>query len=261
MTPFATPARKRFGQHFLRDTTAIRRIIDAVRPEPGQPLVEIGPGRGALTRHLLQAALSLEVVELDRDLIAPLLSACRGLGELRIHQADALTFDFSQLRHSQERLRLVGNLPYNIATPLIFHLLDQLECIADMHFMLQKEVVERMAASPGSKAYGRLSVMLQYRCRVEPLFTLGAAAFSPPPRVESAFVRLLPHDQAPVDIGDPARFAALVQRAFSQRRKTLRNVLRDQLAADRIAAAGIDPGARPETLSLADFAALSRLSA
>jgi 16S rRNA (adenine1518-N6/adenine1519-N6)-dimethyltransferase len=249
--------RKRFGQHFLRDQSVIARILQAIRPAAGQHLVEIGPGLGAITRPLLQMVGRLEVVELDRDVIPPLQRLCQGVGDLRIHNADVLAFAFSPLRQDERLLRIVGNLPYNISTPLLFHLLEQAAHIDDMHFMLQKEVVERLAASPRTPAYGRLSVMVQYRCQVEPLFTIGPQAFAPPPRVESAFVRLLPHRQPPVYVADETRFAELVRQAFSQRRKTLRNTLRPLLGPQDMEAIGIDPGTRPETLSLADFAALS----
>jgi 16S rRNA (adenine1518-N6/adenine1519-N6)-dimethyltransferase len=251
--------RKRFGQHFLHDPDIIAHIIAAIHPKPGERLVEIGPGLGALTRPLLQAVGELDVVELDRDLLEPLRSRCTGLGMLRIHQADALEFDFSALRGHGPRLRIAGNLPYNISTPLLFHLLTQAEHLHDLHFMLQHEVVERMAASPGDPAYGRLSVMLQYRCRVEFLFTVGPEAFRPPPKVRSAVVRLVPCETLPVVVQDERRFAGVVRQAFSQRRKTLRNSLDGLLDATHIEAAGVDPGARPETLDLAAFAALSNV--
>ena len=186
--------RKRFGQHFLHDPQVISRIIAAICPQPGARLVEIGPGLGALTRPLLQAAGELEVVELDRDLLEPLQSRCAGLGTLRIHQADALQFDFAALRGDGPKLRVAGNLPYNISTPLLFHLLDQAEHLHDLHFMLQQEVVKRLAAGPGDDAYGRLSVMVQYRCRVEALFNVGPGAFQPPPKVWSAVVRMVPRE-------------------------------------------------------------------
>ena len=248
--------RKRFGQNFLHDPAIIGRIVQAINPQPGDQLVEIGPGQGAITLPLLQAAGRLDVVELDRDLVGPLADKCRDAGDLKIHNADALSFDFCSLT-TDSPLRVVGNLPYNISTPLLFHLLDQHRCIRDMHFMLQKEVVERMAAQPGSRARGRLSVMLQYRCLVTPLFGIGPGAFSPPPRVESAFVRLQPHGKPPVAVTDEQVFRELVRQAFGQRRKTLRNTLRTLLDADEISAAGIDPGARAETLDLAGFAALA----
>jgi 16S rRNA (adenine1518-N6/adenine1519-N6)-dimethyltransferase len=252
--------RKRFGQNFLHDPGIIGRIIAAINPQPGERLVEIGPGRGAITLPLLKAAGSLTVIELDRDLIGSLQELCRDAGELTLHNADALRFDFCSLAGAGS-LRVVGNLPYNISTPLLFHLLDQHRCIKDMHFMLQKEVVDRMAAQPGSGQYGRLSVMLQYRCQVTPLFVIGPGAFTPPPKVDSAFVRLEPYLQPPVTIDDEAVFAALVRQAFGQRRKTLRNTLRELLDADEIKAAGIDPGARAETLSLNAFAALANRAA
>ena len=248
--------RKRFGQNFLHDPVIINKIINAIRPARSDALLEIGPGQGAITRPLLEAAGKLTVVELDRDLIGPLQAGCSDIGELTVHSADALTFDFCQVA-GQQLLRIIGNLPYNISTPLLFHLLDQHQCIRDMHFMLQKEVVERMAASPGSGQYGRLSVMLQYRCRVTPLFTIGSGAFKPPPRVESAFVRLEPYAKPLVQLSNEATFAALVRQAFSQRRKTLRNTLRDLLDAMDISSLGIDPSARAETLDIHDFAALA----
>ena len=248
--------RKRFGQNFLHDPCVIEKIITVIGPHRDENLVEIGPGQGAITLPLLEAAGALTVIELDRDLIEPLKARCNDIGRLSVHNVDALRFDFCELA-STDPLRIVGNLPYNISTPILFHLLEQHDCIKDMHFMLQKEVVERMAASPGSKQYGRLSVMLQYRCRVTALFTIGPGAFNPPPRVESAFVRLEPFDQLPVKIDDEAVFTKLVRQAFSQRRKTLRNALRDTLDAGEIMKLGIDPSVRAEMLSLADFAALA----
>ena len=257
--PVTPRPRKRFGQHFLHDPNVLHRIVAAIRPTPADHVVEIGPGLGALTRPLLEAAGELDVVELDRDLLEPLRAYCTGAGTLRIHQADALTFDFATLRGAGPPLRVAGNLPYNISTPLLFHLLDQAEHLRDLHFMLQKEVVDRMAAGPGEEAYGRLSVMLQYRCRVEPLFTVGPGAFRSPPKVWSAVVRLVPRETSPVAVRDELCFAEVVRLAFAQRRKTLRNSLRGILDAAQIKAAGIDPSARPETLGLAAFAALSEI--
>ena len=248
--------RKRFGQNFLHDPVVIARIVTAIGPASGDRLVEIGPGQGAITLPLLKAAGALTVIELDRDLVGPLQARCAAAGELTIHNADALRFDFCALADGTQ-LRVIGNLPYNISTPLLFHLLEQHTCIRDMHFMLQKEVVERMAATPGGGQYGRLSVMLQYRCRVTPLFTIGAGAFSPPPRVESAFVRLEPYTQPPVEVLDESVFSRLVNLAFTQRRKTLRNALRELLDVTGIEAAGVDPAARAETLGVGDFAALA----
>jgi 16S rRNA (adenine1518-N6/adenine1519-N6)-dimethyltransferase len=250
-------ARKRFGQNFLHDPQVIQRIISSIAPRPGQALVEIGPGQGAITQPLLRAAGRLTVVELDRDLVGPLAQLCQDGGELQILNQDALKLDFCALASPGVALRIVGNLPYNISTPILFHLLGQSRCIQDMHFMLQKEVVERMAAAPGSAAYGRLSVMIQYRCRVEPLFGIGPGAFRPAPRVDSAFVRLLPLAQPAARVQDEARFADLVRRAFSQRRKTLRNALKGLVDEAGFASAGVDPGVRGETLSLEQFAALS----
>ena len=252
--------RKRFGQHFLRDPSVLERIVAAIRPVPGDHLVEIGPGLGALTRPLLAAVGELDAVELDRDLLEPLRAHCADIGRLRLHHADALKFDFAALRGTGPRLRVVGNLPYNISTPLLFHLLNQASHLRDLHFMLQQDVVERMAAGPGEEAYGRLSVMLQYRCQVEPLFTVGPEAFRPPPKVRSAVVRLVPRETLPVAVRDERLFAEVVRRAFAQRRKTLRNALRGWLDIAQIEAAGVDPGARPETLDLTAFAALSAVA-
>jgi 16S rRNA (adenine1518-N6/adenine1519-N6)-dimethyltransferase len=248
--------RKRFGQNFLHDPVVIGKIVSAVHPTRHDRLVEIGPGQGAITAPILAAAGKLSVVELDRDLIGPLQTRCAEFGKLVIHNADALSFDYCQLA-GDAPLRVIGNLPYNISTPLLFYLLEQHRCIKDMHFMLQKEVVERMAAGPGSRQYGRLSIMLQYRCRVTHLFSIGPEAFNPPPKVESAFVRLEPFDQPPVQVADEVLFENLVKQAFSQRRKTLRNTLRDMLDAETITVLGIDPSARAETLAIQDFAVLA----
>ena len=248
--------RKRFGQNFLHDESVIERILSHVDPQAGQHLVEIGPGQGALTRGLLERVGALDAIELDRDLLEPLKRSCAPLGELRLHNADALKFDFRKLRTDDGKLRLVGNLPYNISTPLLFHLVEQADAIEDMHFMLQKEVVDRMAAGPGSKTYGRLSVMLQVSCKVTSLFDIGPESFDPPPKVVSSVVRLRPLAQPLVHKQDMGGFGSLVAAAFQQRRKTLRNNLKDRLSGDQIAALGIDPGARSETLSLGDFISL-----
>lgn len=248
--------RKRFGQNFLHDRTVIDRIVRAVAPLPGERLVEIGPGLGALTEPLLRAAGALDVIELDRDLVPRLRDRLGPLGDLRIHAADALRFDFRALADGA-KLRVCGNLPYNISTPLIFHLLDQAEVIRDMHFMLQKEVVDRLAAAPDTADYGRLSVMVQYRCAVEPLFTVPPGAFHPVPKVDSAVVRLRPFAAPPVAARDEALFARLVAQAFSQRRKTLRNTLRGLVAPETMAALGIDPGRRAETLTIPEFVSLA----
>ena len=249
--------RKRFGQNFLHDPGIIQRIIDAINPQVGDNLVEIGPGHGAITLPLLAVIKQLKVIELDRDLIEPLANRCTSVGEVIIHNADALKFDFSSIASQDQPLRVVGNLPYNISTPILFHLLDQSALIKDMHFMLQKEVVDRMAAGPGSKTYGRLSVMLQARCQVEMLFNIGPGAFNPPPKVDSAFVRLVPYQSSPYQIEDWSVFSQVVSQAFSQRRKTLRNSLRKLLDAEEIEASGIDPTSRAEQLSLIEFANLA----
>jgi 16S rRNA (adenine1518-N6/adenine1519-N6)-dimethyltransferase len=248
--------RKRFGQNFLHDQGVIEHILACIDPRPGQRLVEIGPGQGALTRGLLQRVGELDAIELDRDLLAPLERSCAPLGSLHLHNADALKFDFRSLRTDDRRLRLVGNLPYNISTPLLFHLLGQADAVEDMHFMLQKEVVARMAAAPGSKTYGRLSVMLQVSCEVTSLFDIGPEAFDPPPRVDSSVVRLrpLPHPLVAADRMDS--FGNLVGAAFAHRRKTLRNNLKGMLDGDQIGALGIDPGVRTESLSLHDLVRL-----
>ncbi len=252
--------RKRFGQHFLRDRGVVARIVSALAPQTGDHVVEIGPGTGALTRELLTRMTRLEAVELDRDLLAR-LEAEFPRDKLTLHNADALKFDFCKIASDGGKLRLIGNLPYNISTPLLFHLLDQAGCIEDMLFMLQKEVVERLRAEPGGKDYGRLSVMIQYRCAVEKLFDVAPGAFTPPPKVDSAVVRLVPHAKPPVAVDDPARFALLVRAAFASRRKTLRNNMRGLLSAEDLLALGIDPVRRAETLSLAEFAILSNAAA
>jgi len=249
--------RKRFGQNFLHDQNVIRGIVAAIHPQPGEHLVEIGPGLGALTAPLLEATGSLDVVELDRDLIPHLEQQFATAGELRIHNTDALKFDFCSLATEGERLRVAGNLPYNISTPLIFHLIEQAHCIRDMHFMLQKEVVKRLAAPPGGGDYGRLSVMVQYHCQVEKLFNVPPDAFTPPPKVDSAIVRLTPYTEKPITVNSEACLSRLVAQAFAQRRKTLRNNLKPLLDTATIEALGIDPGRRPETLSLQEFALLA----
>jgi 16S rRNA (adenine1518-N6/adenine1519-N6)-dimethyltransferase len=249
--------KKRYGQHFLHDPGSIERIVRAINPLPGERLVEIGPGRGAITRALLAAAGGLDVIEIDADVLPQLQARCTGLPGLRIHQANALEFDLAALRGSGPRLRLVGNLPYNISTPLLFRLVEQLDSIADMHFMLQKEVVARMAAAPGDADYGRLTVMLAPHVRVRPLFDIGTGAFSPPPRVVSTFFALDPLRAPPFAIESPGQYARVVAAAFAQRRKMLRNSLSGLLDGDGIQAAGIDPRERPENLAPEQFAALA----
>ena len=255
--------RKRFGQNFLHDPGVIARIVAAIDPRPGEHLVEIGPGHGAITEGLLRATGSLDVIELDRDLVGPLTERLGGLGALRVHNADALHFDLCGLRSASpaERLRVVGNLPYNISTPLLFRFLEQADCIADLHLMLQKEVVDRIVATPGGKTYGRLSVMVQSRCRCERLLTIGPGAFKPAPKVDSAVIRIIPRRDAQAPIDDPVLHALIVASAFGKRRKTVRNALSGLVDADLLVAAGIDPGARPETLSIADYTRLANRAA
>jgi 16S rRNA (adenine1518-N6/adenine1519-N6)-dimethyltransferase len=250
-------ARKRFGQHFLHDPGVIRRIVDTVAPLPGERIVEVGPGRGALTWGLLERATSLDVIEIDRDLAQSLKADARAKSGLRVHIESVLDTDFVRLRGGGEPLRIVGNLPYNISTPLLFRLLNQRAAIADMHFMLQKEVVDRMAAQPGGKEYGRLTVMLAAYAEVEGLFEVGPGAFQPPPRVWSAIVRLRPAPQPRFEIGNDGVLRKLVTAAFSHRRKTLRNGLKGLLTPQDIEACGIDPQLRPETLAPAQFGLLA----
>ncbi len=250
-------ARKRFGQHFLHDQQVISRIVAAIDPQPGQPLVEIGPGLGALTRDLLSRAGRLEVIEIDRDVIPELQSRVGALGELIVHEADALNVDLTALAAGR-KLRICGNLPYNISTPLLFHLLEAAPCISDMHFMLQKEVVDRMAAGANDEAYGRLSVMIAVVATVEALFDVGPGAFRPPPRVHSAVVRLIPRPAPPFPLPDRARFARVVSAAFGQRRKTLRNSLKGLVDQAGFIAADVDPVRRAETLSPTEFGRLAQ---
>jgi len=249
--------RKRFGQHFLHDPAVIERIADAIAPRSGEALVEIGPGRGALTRRLLESDCgSLDAIEIDRDLAAMLREEWSGDSRFSLHDADALRFDFRALAHQRGRpLRIVGNLPYNISTPLLFHLLESVSDIRDLHVMLQREVIARMAALPGDPAYGRLTVMLSPWVEVERLFDVGPGAFQPPPQVWSAVARLKVR-AGPAFPVSPA-FAAVVAAAFSHRRKTLRNALRGLATAEQIESCGVNPGTRPETVSPALFNAIA----
>lgn len=250
--------RKRFGQHFLHDPGILRKIVQAIGPQHGDDVVEVGPGEGALTLPLLRELGHMTVIELDRDLVPRLRVAAEGIGELEIVNADVLKVDFSALPRKGP-LRIVGNLPYNISSPILFHCLDHIDAIRDMHFMLQKEVVERMAAAPGSKVYGRLSVMLQLVCRVEPLLRVPAGAFRPPPKVESAVVRLTPRPMSERPTADVGLLADIVRAAFGQRRKTLSNALSSIANAEEITRAGVDPRARAEQLSPSAFIALAHV--
>lgn len=257
MTNTTHTPRKRFGQNFLHDYSVIANILASLQIKSGEHWVEIGPGQGALTTPLLDKNISLDVVELDRDLVRLLKDKFKDNKNLTIHSADALKFDFSALVKQDEKLRIIGNLPYNISTPLLFHLLENASCIADMQFMLQKEVVDRICAAPGSKKYGRLSVMMQYYCAAECLFDVYPESFDPSPKVMSAIIKLIPHPKPPVVVNDLMVFKQVVTQAFSQRRKTLRNSLKKLIGEDCFVSLGIDPIARAETISLLEFANLS----
>jgi|TARA_R110000744_G_scaffold22600_7_gene57754 16S rRNA (adenine1518-N6/adenine1519-N6)-dimethyltransferase len=246
-------ARKRFGQNFLHDHGVIRHIVASIAPKKGQRLVEIGPGKGALTEGIISITERMDVVELDRDLIPILKVNLFRFPELTVHEADAMKFDFTSLRTEEQAIRVVGNLPYNISTPLIFHLLSQVSAIQDMHFMLQKEVVDRLSARPGDSLYGRLSVMAQYYCSVESLFIVGPESFDPAPKVDSAIVRMTPHKTLPHPVDDIKKLEDMVRTGFQQRRKTLRNNYKGVLDNDDFAALNIDPTLRPERLDVEDF--------
>ena len=259
--------RKRFGQNFLCDENIVQQIISAINPQREDHVVEIGPGLGVLTAQLLPQVSRLDAVELDRDLIPKLSARCAGLGQLEIHSCDALRFDYCELSSklspqlsSQARsLRIVGNLPYNISTPLLFLLLEQTHCIKDMHFMLQKEVVDRMTAVPNTSDYGRLSVMTQYRCDMHNMLSVPPSAFNPAPKVDSAVISMRPYETPPVIIEDEKKFSKVVTRAFATRRKTLRNNFKGLLDDAQWQTIDIDPVRRAETLSLQEFARLSQI--
>ncbi len=249
--------RKRFGQNFLHDQQVIDRIIACVAPQAGDLLIEIGPGQAALTGPLLASGAELHVLEIDRELVSRLQTLFSGNTNITIHPCDALQTSLPRIAGNRP-FRLIGNLPYNISTPLIFHILQWHEQLVDMHFMLQKEVVDRMAAGPGSRTYGRLSVMTQFRCSVTPLFDVLPESFTPVPRVCSSIVRLQPRKTPLTDAGSKGSLERVVTTAFSQRRKTLRNSLKSLFTTEQLTAAGIDPGQRAEQLSLSQFAALGR---
>ncbi|MFK8049027.1 MAG: 16S rRNA (adenine(1518)-N(6)/adenine(1519)-N(6))-dimethyltransferase RsmA [Halioglobus sp.] len=256
-------ARKRFGQNFLQDSGVINRIIDSIHPLADEHLVEIGPGQGALTQWLMRSGCRLDVVELDRDLVPALLAAYGDSPKFNLHSADALKFDYAALVENSDcsdKIRVVGNLPYNISTPLIFKLLENTERIQDMHFMLQLEVVNRLAASPGNKNWGRLGIMAQYHCEIESLFEVPPTAFSPAPKVQSAIVRLVPRENTQWPDCDEAMLRKVVQASFAQRRKTLRNNLKGLIDAQALEAIGIDPAARAETLQLHQFIEIANLN-
>ncbi len=249
-------ARKRFGQHFLVDADIVARIVETIAPGGDDILVEIGPGRGAITDALAARSSALHAIEFDRDLAAELRRRYAADSRVTVHEADALRFDFASLGSD---LRIAGNLPYNISTPLLFHLLDFRKQIRDMHFMLQKEVVERITASPGGKAYGRLTIMLGCFLKSEQLFDVGPEAFRPPPKVVSSVLRMRPQPGGGTDIKDPQQLSRLVSQAFSKRRKTVRNALKGLLAEDQLKSCGIDPGARPEQIAISEWVVLSNL--
>ena len=248
--------RKRFGQNFLTDQSVLHDIITAIDPRPDDAMVEIGPGLAAMTRLLLERLDELHVVELDRDLVER-LNKTFDPKRLHVHSGDALKYDFAALAPAGGKLRVVGNLPYNISSPLLFHLAEMAPLVQDQHFMLQKEVVERMVAPPGSKTYGRLSVMLQWRYHMDLLFVVPPTAFDPPPQVDSAIVRMIPL-AAPLAC-DGARLEAVVQKAFSQRRKVLRNCVAGMFTEADLESVGIDPQARAETVGLEAYVALANL--
>lgn len=271
MPSTAHRVKKSLGQHFLHERGIVSKIVLAIDPKPGDRIVEIGPGQGALTLPLLDRHGALTAIEFDRDLLLPLAEAARAHGDLTLLQADVLKVDFTALATdgvasggvagegvaADSMLRLAGNLPYNLSSPILFHALDHAAVVRDMHFMLQREVVERMAAGPGSKVYGRLSVMLQACCVVTPLFIVAPGAFRPPPKVDSAVVRLVPRAPDSIGIDDRTRFAAVVRAAFGQRRKTLRNALQAICTSEQIVAAGVRPELRAEQLEVAQFIQLS----
>lgn len=249
--------KKHLGQHFLQDEHVLSQIISCLHPQPEQSIIEIGPGHGALTLPLLQRCRQLDVIEIDNDVLESLRARCKGHGELRIHQADVLDFNFSQLTDQPASLRLIGNLPYNISSAILFRLIQYRALIADMFFMFQHEVADRLGAAEDTPDYGRLSVMAQYYFSIDTLFDVPPHAFTPPPKVDSAVVRLVPRRPLPHVALNESRFAEIVRRAFGQRRKTLRNALRDTVDAGQFTQAGIDPTRRGETLSVKEFVHLA----
>ena len=265
MSAFTEPAKKHLGQNFLHDSSVIDKIVQAVDPKPGDAIVEIGPGQGALTFPLLKKHGAITAIEFDRDLHAPLQAAAREHGVLRLIEGDVLGVDFTalaaELAPAGGKIRLVGNLPYNLSSPILFHALDHAPSVRDMHFMLQKEVVERMAAGPGNKVYGRLSVMLQAYCTVTPLFVVPPGAFRPAPKIDSAVVRLVPKPVEAIHVADRKVFADVVRAAFGQRRKTLRNALNGVADVTAIEAAGLRADARAEQVEVAGFVGLANLLA
>lgn len=254
---YGSQAKKRFGQHFLVDPYIIEQIIDCINPKPLEQLIEIGPGQGALTKPILRLIHKLTAIEVDQDLANHLRGDCQSIGDLRLYQGDVLDFDFHAHALANQKWRVFGNLPYNISTPLIFHLIKQISSIQTMHFMLQHEVAARLSAQPGNRTYGRLSVMVQYYCEVSVLFEVDATAFQPRPKVQSSFVQLIPHKKRTLYAQSDRVFYVVVKEAFSKRRKTLQNALKLLLNSEQLQSLGIDPLQRAETLSVIDFVALS----
>lgn len=251
--------RKKFGQNFLQDENVILRIIDAIQPQTFDHIVEIGPGLGALTLKLLTILKEMDAIEIDRDIIPSLMEKTQGIGTLNIHQEDVLTFDFSTLfQRYQQKLRVVGNLPYNISTPLLFHLFQQNDCVQDMHFMLQKEVAERLSAQQGGKEYGRLSIMAQYHCDIHLLFNVPPDAFWPKPKVFSTVLRLIPKTPK-LNANNYALFQEIVKQAFNQRRKTLKNCLKQWVTEKQLLDLDINPQNRPEEISIEKYVKISNM--
>lgn len=248
-------AKKRFGQNFLHDESVIGAILNAFSAQEGQRVLEIGPGQGALTQHLLKSGAVVDVVEIDNDLVARLHQGYPAL-QHHIHHQDALSFSLNDLKLSNQKVRIIGNLPYNISTPLLFHLLTQKEHISDMLFMLQQEVVERLAAPPGCKAYGRLSVMVQLQCRVQALFSVPPQAFKPQPKVISKVVQLVPYEKPLFDIASLSVLENMLRDAFNQRRKTVQNSLKGYFKAEQLIALDLDPQCRAEQLSVEEWVKL-----
>ena len=250
-------ARKRFGQNFLHDQNIVDKIVEQIKPKNNQHLVEIGPGQGALTKPLASSGAKLDCIELDRDLAKYLDKEFSEVERVSVVQQDVLKFDLSTLTDTEKSLRIIGNLPYNISTPVIFHLLKSHQLICDMIFMLQLEVVQRLVATPGGKNYGRLGLMVQYSCEVQHLFNVPSSAFTPKPKVVSAIVRLKPHSDFPLEAKDPECLQTVIRTAFNQRRKTLKNSLRTIISEEVLKELPIDAGLRPEKLSLADYILIS----
>ncbi len=251
--------RKRFGQHFLHDQNILHKMVDYIAPQEGEHLVEIGPGQGALTQHLLPLASHLDIIEIDRDLVPLLEQQYADYPQLHIYNQDVLQFDWPSLVKDEKKLRVIGNLPYNISTPLLFRLFNHANIIQDMFFLLQKEVVDRLCANVGSSHYGRLSIMAQYYCHNEMLFTVGPEVFNPPPKVDSAYIHMQPREQPEVIATDIEQLRKVVTEAFSHRRKTLHNALKRVIDSVELKKIGINPMLRPQEISVAEYVKISNL--